>query len=138
MRFIAQRPDRQGGLPVHGGAAERAALRFGALQAGLDSLLNHGALNFREHATHLEQRLTGRRSGIDALLMQVQVYALRLNLSEEFHKVLQRTAEAIDGPCGYNVYLAARSGLKHLVKLRALVAALCAANGVVHILRLNP
>jgi hypothetical protein len=35
--------------------------------------LDDRALELREHAEHLEERLAGRRAGIDALAIEVQV-----------------------------------------------------------------
>ena len=38
---------------------------------GADALLNDAALEFREYAEHLKQRLAGRGGGVEALLLQV-------------------------------------------------------------------
>ena len=55
---------------------------------------------------HLEQRSPGRRGGVDALLVQVEVTADRAQLAEERHQVLQRAAEPVDRPGHHHVDLA--------------------------------
>jgi hypothetical protein len=40
-----------------------------SLQAGANTLADHGALELGKHAAHLEHGLAGRRRGVDALLM---------------------------------------------------------------------
>jgi hypothetical protein len=45
----------------------------GANHPGADTLGNHGTFELGKNAHHLEQRLAGRRRGVDALLVQVTV-----------------------------------------------------------------
>jgi hypothetical protein len=53
------------------------------------SLDDHGALEFAEHAEHLEHRLTGWRAGIDPLLMEVEIDAFGMQFAEERDQLLQ-------------------------------------------------
>jgi hypothetical protein len=62
---------RQPGPPER--LAAPGALRPRPGDARGDSLLDDRALELREHAEHLEERLAGRRAGIDALAIEVQV-----------------------------------------------------------------
>ena len=68
---------------------EGLAGSLGALPAGTPPLLNHPALEFREYASHLKHRLACRGGGVDALLMQIQVDILSVNLAEERDQVSQ-------------------------------------------------
>jgi hypothetical protein len=60
-----------------------------APQAGLHALDNHRALELSEHAEHLEQRTPGWHARVEALLVQEEVDALPLQLSEEHQELLQ-------------------------------------------------
>jgi hypothetical protein len=70
------------------------------------TLPQHRALELGEDAHHLEHRLAGRGAGVEALLVQVQIDALGMQLGEEPDQLLQRPAEAIDRPCSHLVELA--------------------------------
>jgi hypothetical protein len=65
------------------------ALRLGPLQAGLNPLDDDGALELGEDAHHLEQRFAGGRAGVDALLMHVQLAALRVDFAQNSKEVLK-------------------------------------------------
>src|SRR6202035_2600537 len=56
------------------------------------SLLNDAALELREHAQHLEQRLAGRGARVDALAIEVEIYSGAFQLAQEAHEVLQAAA----------------------------------------------
>ena len=66
--------------------------------AGADSLLHDRSLELGEHAHHLKQRLACRRGCIEALLVQVQINALAVQLAEQPDEILQRSAETIHRP----------------------------------------
>jgi hypothetical protein len=68
--------------------------------------LDDRALELREHAEHLEERLAGR--GIDALAIEVQVNPGAVQLAKKADKVLQATAEPVDAPGRDDVELAPR------------------------------
>jgi hypothetical protein len=103
-----RRADRSFGLRGNSWTPEPLALAARSRQAGLDALDDHRALELGEHAHHLEHRLAGRGAGVEALLMQVQIDALGMQLGEEPDKLLQRPAEAIDRPCRHLVELTPR------------------------------
>ena len=107
---------------------------FRAAQARPDALLNHGPLELGEHTAHLEHCLAGGRRRVNALLVQVQIYARRVQLIEESDKVLQGATQAIDRPCHHDVELSADARLEKGVELRSLLAALGAADAVVDVL----
>jgi hypothetical protein len=77
---------------------EPFSFALGPRQASTDSFLDHGALELGKHAHHLKHRLTGRRSGVEPLLMQEQVDAKGMQLRQEGDQVLQAAAEPIDRP----------------------------------------
>jgi hypothetical protein len=54
----------------------------------------------------LKQRLSSRRRGIEALLMQKQVDPQRVQLGQEADQILQAAAEPIDTPGHYDIELA--------------------------------
>ena len=58
--------------------------------------MDHGALELGKHAHHPKHRLTGRRSGVEPLLMQEQIDAEGMQLRQEGDQVLQAAAEPID------------------------------------------
>ena len=68
--------------PAEGFSAFGAA-RLGPGNASTHPLDNHAALELGKHAHHLEHGLAGGRRGVDALLMQRQVDAERMQLGEE-------------------------------------------------------
>ena len=59
-----------------------------ARQPGIDALADYLPLELREHAHHQEQRLAGRRRGVDSLLVQIQVDAKREDLVEPGDQIL--------------------------------------------------
>jgi hypothetical protein len=67
------------------------------------------------------------------LLVQVQVYFIGVNVFEERNEMLHAAPESIHRPRGDYVEFPARGRLQHRMQLRALVAALRAANTVVYI-----
>ena len=54
------------------------------------------ALELGEYAHHLKHRLTGRRGGIDTLLMQVQIDLFGVEFLQHAHEIYQRSAQPID------------------------------------------
>jgi len=55
----------------------------------MDPFLNNRALELGKYAEHLKHRLAGRRRGVEALLVQVQLDPERVQFGEEADKVLQ-------------------------------------------------
>src|SRR5215831_911058 len=84
--------------------AQRLTLILRPRKAGADTFLDHGALEFSEHAHHLKHRLAGWRRGVDSLLVQIQVDLERMNIGQA-DKVLQRAPKAIDRPRHHHVKL---------------------------------
>ena len=72
-----------------GRTAQPDGLRAGAGETGMYALLNDRALKLSEHAEHLKQRTAGRCGGIDTLNVQIEIDAVRADLVEERHQVLQ-------------------------------------------------
>ena len=65
------------------GAAKAPPVRFCSREAGVDALDDHRALKLGKDAHHLKHRFARRRGRIDPLLMQVQVDAFAVQLTEE-------------------------------------------------------
>ena len=63
--------------------AQPDALGAGAGETGMDALLDDRALELSEHAEHLKQGAAGRRRGIDALHMKIEIDAVGADLLEE-------------------------------------------------------
>ena len=72
-------------------------MSFRAGETGIRALDDRGAFELGEYAHHLEHRLARRRGRVDPLLMQIEIGVFRVQLAQERHKVLQRSAQAIDG-----------------------------------------
>jgi hypothetical protein len=68
-------------------------LGTGPLEACHDAFPDQRAFELRTHTRHLEHRLSGRRRGIQSLLMGVEINAARVDLVQERDQVLQRAAE---------------------------------------------
>jgi hypothetical protein len=92
-------------------AAELDPIGLGPAQAGHDAFADHRAFELGEHAQHLEHGPSGRRRGVEALLMQEQVDALGVEFAEEVQKVDQRPTQAIDRRGRDHVDVAARNDL---------------------------
>src|SRR5213080_2828025 len=93
-------------------------------QPSLDALHDHGPLELREHAAHLEHRLSRWRACVDALWVQVEIDLRAVYFAEKYHKVLQAAAQPAHGPRSHDAELAARHVPAQHVELRALVASL--------------
>jgi hypothetical protein len=65
-----------------------------------------------------------RPAGVEALALEVEIAADGMQFVEETDEILQRSAEAIDGPCRDHVDLTLGYGFEELVEGGALVAAL--------------
>ena len=59
------------------------------LKTRFDTLDNHRALEFAEHAEHLKHDLTGWCAGVDPLLMEVEIDPLGVQFAEERDQLLQ-------------------------------------------------
>src|SRR6266851_5351003 len=86
------------GLGIDLRAAQRRAISASTLQASIDATDDHRSLELGKDAKHLKHRLTSRCGRIDALLMQIQVNASRVDFAQEGDKVLERAAKAINAP----------------------------------------
>lgn len=62
--------------------AQGLALCPGSLQSGLDPLADHRAFELGKYATHLKHGFAGHGRGIDALLVEVQIDALGLEIRQ--------------------------------------------------------
>jgi hypothetical protein len=93
--------------------------------------LDDRALELREHAEHLEERLAGRRAGVDALAIEAQVNPGAVQLAKKADKVLQATAEPVDAPGRDDVELAPRDRPVQAIESRPLVAPIRAAHSLV-------
>jgi hypothetical protein len=76
--------------------AERLALCPRALDAGANALADHRAFELGKYPAHLERRLAGRGRGVDALLMQIQIDRLGLQVRKQRHELLQRPPHPTD------------------------------------------
>ena len=56
------------------------SLALGPGKASADPFLDHGLLKLRENAHHLKHGLSGRRRGVEALLVQIEVDLQRMDL----------------------------------------------------------
>src|ERR1700722_1142575 len=59
-------------------ATELLAIRHSAVQPGVNSRLDHGALKLSESASHLQHQLPTWRGRIDRLLIKIQINAAGL------------------------------------------------------------
>src|SRR4029077_14514333 len=64
-----------------------SAVRPYSLDACLDTLLNHRPLELGKDPDDPEERLAGRRGGVDAMLVNEEVNFLRVDLGEEIDQV---------------------------------------------------
>jgi hypothetical protein len=80
-------------------------LRAGPGDARAHALLYERALELGEDAEHLEHGSSGRRRGVEALLVEVEIAADGVQLVEETDEILQRAAEAIDRPGCHHIDL---------------------------------
>ena len=96
----------------------------GPREAGLDALLDHRALELGEHPAHLKHGATAGRGRVEPLLMQVEVNILGTQILEEANQVLERPAQAIDGPCGDDVEVPPRHPVTQRIEARPLSASL--------------
>ena len=87
------------------------ALTLGPPEASADSFLDHRTLKLREHAQHLEQRLSGRRARIDSLPIEVQANACAVQLAQERDEILKAAAEPVDAPCRDDIKLVPQNGM---------------------------
>ena len=110
------------------GRPPQLALGLGSGHARLDPLLDHGPLELGEDAQHPEHGLAGWRGGVDALLVEVELDVLGVQFSKERHEILQRAAETINRPCGYEIELFAGNPLEQGIETRPLVPPLRAAD----------
>jgi hypothetical protein len=65
--------------------------------------------------------------------MQVQVHALGVEFLQHRQQIRQRSAQAIDWPCGHHVNFTPGHRLQQLVETRALITPLSTADAVVAI-----
>jgi hypothetical protein len=101
------------------------------IEAGLDPLPDHGALEFGEHAHHLKHRFAGRRRRIEPLLMEHEVNSERVQLEQEADEILQGAAKPIDRPCHHHIELATGGILAQCVECRPLDAPFGTADALV-------
>jgi hypothetical protein len=88
--------------------------------AGHHTLADDRALELGKHAEHLKHRLAGRRRGVEALLMQIQLDPERVQLGEEGDEVLEATAETINRPGHHHVKSTAGGVTVEPIELRPL------------------
>jgi hypothetical protein len=106
----------------------------GPRQAGADPLANHRPLELREDAKHVKHCLAGGRAGVERLLVQIEPDARGAQLPQHRHQVLQRSPEAIHGPDGEHVELAARGRPQHRIEPWPAIASLGTGDAFVGIL----
>ena len=112
-------------------SAKLFALVPGPRKASTDPFLNHGTLKLGKDTHHLKHGLAGGCRRVEALLVQEQVNAERVQFRQEADQVLQASAQPINAPSHYHVELAARSRFAERIEGRPAIAALRAANAVV-------
>jgi hypothetical protein len=117
-----------------GRTTEPYALGTCPVETGVDALLDDRPFELRKYTEHLKQGATGRRRGIEALHMQIEVDAVRANLLEERYEVLQRAAEPVNGPGHEHIEFASGGVFEQAVELGTLFSAFGAAHAVVDIL----
>jgi hypothetical protein len=118
-------------LGINSGSPEPFAFGLRPLKPSTDPFLDHRSFELSEDAHHLEHRLTGRRRGVEALLVQIEVDLGRVQLGQEGDKVLQAAAETIDRPSHDHVELSPRCSPAERIERWALIAALGAADAVI-------
>ena len=112
-------------------AAELHTFGFGSGLTSDDPAGDDRALKFGEHAQHLEEHPTGRRARVDGLLMQIEVTASGLDVTQEAHQIGQGASQTVHRPCGHDVHFTPRHGRQEAVVARSPVPALAAADALV-------
>src|SRR5262249_9908628 len=87
--------------------------------------------NSAKNTHHLKHRLAGGCRRVEALLVQEQVNAERVQLGQKPNQILQTAAQPINAPSHHHVEFAARSRFAERTEGRPAIAALRAANAVV-------
>ena len=118
-------------LGVERRAAEPLAVPTGPLKAGAEPLLDHRPFELGKDAHHAEQRLAGRRGGVDALLVKVQVDLGGVDLAQEPDQVLQAAPKPIDAPGHDDIELPPVGIAVQPIERGALLSALGAADAVI-------
>src|SRR5215471_13290785 len=111
-------------------SAKLFALVPGPRKASTASFLNHGALKLGKDTHHLKHGLAGGCRRVEALLVQEQVNAKRVQFRQEADH-LQASAQPINAPSHYHLEFAARSRFAERIEGRPAISALRAANAVV-------
>src|SRR5690242_18942 len=109
------------------GRPSRVSFAF-TIDAGLNPVADHAALEFGKGAEHLEKEPPGVGRGVDRLLVQIEIDPGRLQIAKAGDQVLQAAAEPIDRSSHYHVEAAAGYILQHAVEFGPLVAVLGAAD----------
>jgi hypothetical protein len=113
------------------GSAYLAPLGPGPRQPGLGPFYDHCPFEIAEDRKHAEQRSTGGRAGIEALLMQIEFATARLELGKEANEVLKRSTEPVDGPSRDHIDFAPCDCAAQSVEARSLFATFGAADAFV-------
>ena len=100
------------------------ALLGRAPQAAHDPLSDHGSLVGTEHRQHLEHHGAGRRRGVEALRVDVEVHALGLDVAEEMDQVGQTSPDPTNRKTGDLIEIFAGDSLEQVVEAGPFVAAL--------------
>jgi hypothetical protein len=91
------------------------------------ALADYGSLELSEGSGNLEHQLSRRRSGIDRLLIEVQIDAARLQMLNRTKQINQRAPYSIDSPHHDHIEATPPRVLQHLIETGALVPALGSA-----------
>src|SRR5688572_14154125 len=90
----------------------------------MDALSNHAALELCKGAGDLKHQLAHRSTGVDVLLVEVEINTAGIEVLDRAEQVDQRASYSVDRPSHDDIELAAACVIEHLVKARALLAIL--------------
>jgi hypothetical protein len=126
---LTERPARLlDGVGIIERAAKRLAGGHGPFETGMDSSLDHVALEFGKCAGHLQHQLARGCGGVDRLLIEVQVNPDRLKRLDGIEQVNQRAAHAIDRPGHDYVELQALGPFEQVIEAGPILPGLGAAD----------
>lgn len=126
---VSQRlPDRFHTVLGHG-LATASFVR--SAKPGEDALSDHRPLELREDRQHLEHHPARGRRGVEALLVQVEVHVLGLDVAQEAHEVREGSPKAVHAPCRDQFEVLSRHSLEQVVVAGAPIPAFHARDTLV-------
>jgi hypothetical protein len=99
--------------------------------AGYYGPADHAALELGNQPEHLKHRPPSRRAGVEALLMQIEVDLLGVELAQEAQQIDQAASQPVHCPCRHHVHLAPRNGAQQRLRRRPALVRKATADALV-------